>query len=167
MGYGNRDHLSNSYSQISIHDCRTEEEPFFGSGHTKLGDFTWTVPSAESLLHAASLFGQSEWQGSVAQCCSKTIMLSNELLAQCSKLQLQNSSNQEARDADIAVRAILHGWNAVTERYALDPVWQTLRHADTAMFRKCASPTERFVCMRVVLLKLRVSLRLFSSGDAF
>lgn len=161
MGMGQPDLLPNTYSQTLFPDCRTEGG-FFGSqmGHAKVGDFTFNIPSAESLLHAASLFGQSEWQANSSQCCCRTILLSNELLAQCSKLQLQNTSNQRIRDADIPIRAVLHGWNAVTERYALDPVWQTLRHADNAMFSKCFSLAERLVCLRVVSLKLRVSLPL-------
>lgn len=163
MGLEHSDLLPNTYSQPLFSDCRTEGG-FFGSqmGHAKLGDFTFSIPTAESLLHAASLFGQSEWQANSSQCCCRTILLSNELLAQCSKLQLANTSNQRIRDADIPIRAVLHGWNAVTERYALDPVWQTLRHADNAMFSKCFSSTERLVCLRIVCLKLRVCLSIFS-----
>jgi hypothetical protein len=155
VGLAQPDLLPNTYL---FPECRTEGGQLFGShmGHAKVGDFTFSIPSAESLLHAASLFGQSEWQANSSQCCCRTILLSNELLAQCSKLQLQNTSNQKVRDADIPIRAVLHGWNAVTERYALDPVWQTLRHADNAMFSKCFSSTERLVCLRLVALKLRV-----------
>ena len=158
MGLSDPDSLANSYSQISFPNSGTDGGDLSGLGHINLGVATFTVPSAESLLHAASLFGQSQWQASMAPCCSKTILLSNELFAQCSRLRLQDSSNHATRDADIAIRAILHGWNAVTERYALDPIWQTLRHADNAMFQKCVSPMERLVCLRAVLLKLRVSL---------
>ena len=162
MGLGQHDLLPNTYSPALFPDCRTNGGHFFEShaGHTKLPEVTFTIPTAEALLHTASLFSQSAWQGSMAQCCYKTILLSNELLAQCSKLQLQNTSNQRIRDADIPIRAVLHGWNAVTERYALDPVWQTLRHADNAMFSQCVTPMERLVCLRVVCLKLRVCLLL-------
>lgn len=161
MGLEQPNLLLDIYSETLFPNCRTKSE-FCGShiGHAKIGEVTFNIPSAESLLHIASLFEQSEWQANMAQCCCRTILLSNELLAQCSKLQLRNTSNQKIRDADIPIRAVLHGWNAVTERYALDPVWQTLRHADNAMFSKCFSLTERLICLRVVSLKLRVSLPL-------
>lgn len=153
--------LQSAYSQSLLPDCRVEGGifgPQFGPHHAKVGNVTVNMPSADSLLHTASLFGQSDWQQNVSQCCCRSILFSNELLAQCSKLQLHNTTNQRIRDADIPIRAVLHGWNAVTERYALDPVWQTLRHADNAMFSKCFSLTERLVCLRGVSLKLRVSV---------
>jgi hypothetical protein len=164
MGLGQPDLLPITYSQNLFPECKTKGSPFFGSqmNHAKVGDFTFNIPTAESLLHAAALFGQSDWQTNSSECCCRQILLSNELLAQCSKLQLQDTANQRTRDEDIAIRAVIHGWNAVTERYALDPVWQTLRHADAAMFTKCFSLTERLVCLRGVYLKLRVCLFLFS-----
>ena len=158
IGLGQSELLPHTYSQSLFPECKSKGSPFFGSqmNHAKVGDFTFTIPTAESLLHATALFGQSDWQSNTSDCCCRQILLTNELLAQCSKLQLQNTVNQRTRDEDIAIRAVIHGWNAVTERYALDPVWQTLRHADAAMFVKCFSLTERLVCMRGVCLKLRV-----------
>jgi hypothetical protein len=160
MVMGQPDLLPHTYSQAPFSQCGPSGPPFFGTqmGHGKMGGMTLSMPSAESLVHAASLFSNSEWRSTSAHCCDQSILLYNELLAQCSKLQLKDTANQKVRDADIAIRAVLHGWNAVTERYALDPVWQTLRHADNAMFSKCFSPTERLVCLRGVALKLRVSL---------
>lgn len=151
--------LPNTYSQSLFPECKTKTS-FLGSqiNHAKVGDFTFNIPTAESLLHAAALFGQTDWQANSSECCCRQILLSNEMLAQCSRLNLRSTANQRTRDEDIAIRAVIHGWNAVTERYALDPVWQTLRHADAAMFSKCFSLTERLVCLRGVCLKLRVCL---------
>ena len=67
----------------------------------------------------------------VTQCkCSKIKNFTSQLLSQCSNLPLQPTANQNLRDADIPIRAVLHGWHAVTRKYLLDPLWSMLRHAD-------------------------------------
>jgi hypothetical protein len=89
--------------------------------------------------------------------CCRLVNISNEILGQCSKMQLRNTANQRLRDADIPIRAILHGWNAVTKKYSLDPLWAALRHADEIIFSKCAA-TERLVVLHILCLILRVSM---------
>lgn len=87
--------------------------------------------------------------------CSKMVNYTKEILGQCSKLQLRGTANQKVRDADIPIRAVLHGWTAVTEKYSLDPLWTALRHADELVFSKCA-PMERLVVLRNLTKMLRV-----------
>lgn len=65
-------------------------------------------------------------------------------------------SNQKARDADIPIRAILHGWDAVTSIYTLDPIWTILRAVDEAAFSVYCGATERLAVLWVVSLLLRV-----------
>jgi hypothetical protein len=122
-----------------------------------MGHFVYNSPSAQSLLDTASMLARPT-AGEPASCCCNNVRFGNELVSQCSKLRLQSSVNQAARDADMAIRAVLHGWNAVTSKYALDPVWATLRHADESMFSKCDAATERLVCLRLVCLTLRVGV---------
>jgi hypothetical protein len=88
--------------------------------------------------------------------CNKRFHFANQILSQPSKLRLQNSPHHQVRDADIAIRAIAHGWNAVTEKYALDPLWATVRHADEGIFNHC-TPAARLVIVRQLILLFRVS----------
>lgn len=155
MDFGQSDICSQNW----VPDGMTLDGQVFGSRPAigKTRDYTFCIPTARALLNTSSFLPQP-WQATTAPCCCKIVLMSNELLRQCSRLRLQNTLNQKARDADIAIRAVLHGWNAVTEKYALDPVWATLRQADEALFCKCFSSTERLVCLRIVNLKLRVRL---------
>lgn len=89
--------------------------------------------------------------------CCKMVNFTTEILTTCSSLQLHNTANQRARDADIPIRAILHGWNAVTRRYSLDPIWASLRHADEVLLRACGE-AERLVVLRNLCVMLRVCL---------
>ena len=88
--------------------------------------------------------------------CNKRFHFANQILSQPSKLRLQNSPHHQVRDADIAIRAITHGWNAVTEKYALDPLWATVRHADEGIFNHC-TPAARLAIVRLLILLFRVS----------
>jgi hypothetical protein len=88
--------------------------------------------------------------------CAKRHHFANQILSQPSKLRLQNSSHHPVRDADIAIRAIAHGWKAVTEKYALDPLWATVRHADEGIFNHC-TPAARLAIVRLLILLFRVS----------
>lgn len=87
--------------------------------------------------------------------CSKIVNFTNDILGTCAKLHARSNSFQHDRDADIPIRAILHGWQAVTKKYALDPLWATLRHADEMIWSRCR-PTERLVVLRLLNLMLRV-----------
>jgi len=79
--------------------------------------------------------GPGDLCSEVAQCrCSTIKNFTSQLLSQCSKLPLQPAANQNLRDADIAIRAVLHGWHAVTRKYLLDPLWSMLRHADEVWY---------------------------------
>lgn len=94
------------------------------------------------------------------QCkCSKILNFSNLILGRCSKLQLPDHTTQRLRDADIPIRAILQGWNAVTRKYLLDPLWCALRHADEVLLSKCGN-IERLVVLHLLCLMLRVRIQL-------
>lgn len=81
------------------------------------------------------LWGPRDLCTQVTQCrCSKIKNFTSQLLSQCSNLQIQTTANQNLRDADIPIRAVLHGWHAVTRKYLLDPMWSMLRHADEVCF---------------------------------
>jgi hypothetical protein len=71
------------------------------------------------------------------------------------------------RDADIVIRAMIHGWAHVEQHCQLDPAWQILRRIDQeVMF--CCKPVERLAILRTVRLKLLqvgFPLRQFSSDD--
>jgi hypothetical protein len=101
------------------------------------------------------LLQQPAWASTGCQ-CAKTFRFSNQILGQCSRLKLQTSPTHQVRDADIAIRAVLNGWNAVTKKYALDPLWAILRHADEAIFGRCDA-IERLAVLRVMILMIRVS----------
>ncbi|KAH8597278.1 hypothetical protein B0O99DRAFT_618434 [Bisporella sp. PMI_857] len=101
------------------------------------------------------LWGLRDLCSGVTQCkCSKIKNFTSELLSQCARLQLQNKANQPARDVDILIRAVLHGWHTVTRKYLLDPLWAMLRHADEMIFSKCEA-IERLLVLRNLALMLR------------
>lgn len=76
-------------------------------------------------------WGAGDQCSQMTQCsCSKIKNFTSQLLSQCSNLPLKPTPNQNLRDADISIRAVLHGWHAVTRKYLLDPLWSMLRHAD-------------------------------------
>lgn len=57
------------------------------------------------------------------------------------------------KDADIVIRAIVHGWSNVEQSCQLDPAWQILRRIDEqVMF--LLGPIERLAILRTVRLKL-------------
>jgi hypothetical protein len=108
-----------------------------------------------------SILGQPRFNihaaGAQKECqCCHSINITNEILSRCSKMQLRGTANQRARDADIAIRAVLHGWESVTQKYLLDPVWAVLRLVDQAVFVNCGR-TERLAIIRLMILMLRVS----------
>jgi hypothetical protein len=127
----------------------------------------YTIP----FTFQTSLFKRPLWSTTApfttCKCCP-LVTFTSEILSKCSTLTLQNTAHQTARDADIPIRAILHGWNAVTRKYSLDPLWSNLRHADEVIMSKCA-PMERLVVLRNLCLMLRVChplpLRVHSSFE--
>lgn len=60
------------------------------------------------------------------------------------------------RDADIAIRAIVHGWQAVERCHSLDSAWYLLRYIDQNIFSCCGS-VERLAILRLLRLKLQVN----------
>jgi hypothetical protein len=68
------------------------------------------------------------------------------------------------KDADIVIRAIVHGWSHVEQNCQLDPAWQILRRIDEqVMFRLGA--IERLAILRTVRLKLlQVCFRTLNSN---
>ena len=81
----------------------------------------------------------------------------NELVERCTTINPRVTPDQTTRDADIPIRAIIEGWDAVGRRYALDPVWGMLRAADESVWRKLCGETERLAILRVVSAMFRVS----------
>lgn len=111
-------------------------------------------------LTSGTTFHQPRFQPAHRDCqCCGSIRFTDEILQRCSKMQLRNtnSGTQKSRDADIAIRAVLHGWEAVTQKYLLDPVWAVLRLVDQAVFINCAR-VERLAILRLMILMLRVGI---------
>lgn len=112
-----------------------------GNSTTQVMETSMISPiSIEPVRHRSPVFNISQaiYQGispteqprlhiPVKDCnCCDSIRFTNSILESCSKMQLQGSANQRARDTDIAIRAVLFGWEAVTQKYLLDPVWYVL-----------------------------------------
>lgn len=64
-------------------------------------------------------------------------------------------STHPDNDADIAVRAILNGWNSVGQTDALDDGWESISKVDQHAFISCGL-IERLAILHVMRLKLRV-----------
>ena len=60
------------------------------------------------------------------------------------------------RDADIVIRAIVHGWQTVERSHSLDSAWHLLRYIDQNIFSCCGS-IERLAILRLLRLKLQVN----------
>ncbi|KAL3481370.1 hypothetical protein BJX99DRAFT_164258 [Aspergillus californicus] len=86
--------------------------------------------------------------------CCKQIHYMNDMLGRYTLPCTRTMADQGIRDSDIAIRAILHGWDAVSHLYPLDPVWSMLRTSDEAVWRNCGA-LERLSTLRVVSLMLR------------
>jgi hypothetical protein len=139
-------------------DNTLEEEIFMGALGAPL--------SAKAIkCHNFNLNLDHRWLGNVLStfpswrqtdcACAKRQHFANQILSQPSKLKLQNSPHHPVRDADIGIRAIAHGWKAVTEKYALDPLWATVRHADEGIFNHC-TPAARLAIVRQLIVLFRV-----------
>jgi hypothetical protein len=63
-----------------------------------------------------------------------------------------------AYDQDIPVRAVMHGWATVEERYYLDPGWIWLRHLDQVLYSNLGVP-ERLAIMRMMRLQYQAQVR--------
>jgi hypothetical protein len=99
---------------------------------------------------------QSVVHSTEAPCdCCKQLLYMNEMLGRFALSCARTMADQGIRDADIAIRAVLHGWDAVTHLYPLDPIWNMLRAADEGLWRTCGT-LERLSTIRVVSLMLRV-----------
>ncbi|KAL3456843.1 hypothetical protein BJX64DRAFT_269897 [Aspergillus heterothallicus] len=98
---------------------------------------------------------QSVVHSTEAPCdCCKQLLYMNEMLGRFALSCARTMSDQGLRDADIAIRAVLHGWDAVTHLYPLDPIWNMLRAADEGLWHTCGT-LERLSTIRVVNLMLR------------
>jgi hypothetical protein len=101
---------------------------------------------------------QSVVHSTEAPCdCCKQLLYMNEMLGRFALSCARTMADQGIRDADIAIRAVLHGWDAVTHLYPLDPIWNMLRAADEGLWRTCGT-LERLSTIRVVSLMLRVGI---------
>ncbi|KAK5029157.1 hypothetical protein LTR13_008694 [Exophiala sideris] len=65
---------------------------------------------------------------------------------------------------DIAIRAVLGGWETVAEQYDLDPGWLWLRHLDAAVYSAWGLP-ERLACLRIMRLLLQARMWPQQSSD--
>lgn len=61
---------------------------------------------------------------------------------------------EDAMSEDIAVRAVLEGWESVKESTMLSPLWRKLRHIDELQFRSCPE-AERLAILTTMHLLLR------------
>lgn len=87
--------------------------------------------------------------------CCKQLLYMNDMLGRFALTCTRNMADQRIRDADIPIRAVVHGWDAVTHLHPLDPIWTMLRTADESVWRTCGA-VERVGILRVVSLMLRV-----------
>lgn len=108
-----------------------------------------------SVLPPSDSFGQSQ------DAQGRLFMYLNELVERCYAISPRVAPDQTTRDADIPIRAILDGWDAVGRRYALDPVWGMLRAADESIWRKLCGEAERLAILRVVSAMFRVGITAF------
>lgn len=60
-------------------------------------------------------------------------------------------------DADIAIRAVLNGWNSVGQTNSLDDGWESISMVDQHAFLSCGL-IERLAILHVMRLKLRVCI---------
>lgn len=115
--------------------------PFNSTLHT----FPVDMPMPVQALHSSE---------SPCDCC-KQLLYMNDMLGRFALTCTRSLADQRIRDTDIAVRAVVHGWDAVSHLYPMDPVWTMLRTADEAVWRTCGA-VERLSILRVVSLTLRV-----------
>ncbi|KAL6230999.1 hypothetical protein BDW75DRAFT_221362 [Aspergillus navahoensis] len=114
--------------------------PFNSTLHT----FPLDMPMPIQALHSTEL---------PCDCC-KQLLYMNDMLGRFALTCTRSMADQRMRDADIAIRAIVYGWDAVGHLYPLDPIWAMLRTADEAVWRTCGA-LERLAILRVVSLMLR------------
>ncbi|KAL4804140.1 hypothetical protein BDV18DRAFT_35846 [Aspergillus unguis] len=86
--------------------------------------------------------------------CCKQLLYMNDMLGRFALTCSRGMADQRIRDSDIAIRAVVHGWDVVSHLYALDPAWAMLRTADETVWRTCGT-IERLSILRVVSLTLR------------
>lgn len=67
-------------------------------------------------------------------------------------------------DADIAIRAVLNGWNSVRQTDALDNGWESISQVDQHAFISCGL-IERLAILHVMRLKLRVCIAPLLNSD--
>lgn len=66
-------------------------------------------------------------------------------------------STHPDEDADIAIRAVLNGWNSVRQTNSLDNGWESISKVDQQAFLSCGL-IERLAILHVMRLKLRVHI---------
>ncbi|KAL2826313.1 hypothetical protein BDW59DRAFT_145386 [Aspergillus cavernicola] len=86
--------------------------------------------------------------------CCKQLLYMNDMLGRFALTCTKTMADQRIRDCDIAIRAVLHGWDAVNHLHPLAPIWTMLRTADETVWRACRA-IERLAILRVVSLMLR------------
>ncbi|CAJ0542605.1 Ff.00g001620.m01.CDS01 [Fusarium sp. VM40] len=77
----------------------------------------------------------------------------NEILQKPTRLSEEELAIEMYGGEDIAVRAVLEGWDSVESSGRMTPTWRKLRSADELCFSRCAD-TERLAVMRICHLLL-------------
>jgi hypothetical protein len=77
----------------------------------------------------------------------------NEILQKPTRLSEEELAIEVYDGEDIAVRAVLEGWDSVESAGRMTPTWRKLRSADELCFSRCAD-TERLAVMRICHLLL-------------
>ncbi|KAH7233619.1 hypothetical protein BKA59DRAFT_319779 [Fusarium tricinctum] len=77
----------------------------------------------------------------------------NEILQKPTRLSEEELAIEVYDGEDIAVRAVLDGWDSVENEGRMTPTWRKLRSADELCFSRCAD-TERLAVMRICHLLL-------------
>jgi hypothetical protein len=91
-------------------------------------------------------------------------LISNALNAierRLSKLPLSHFENDE----DIAIRAVVHGWEAVRKAYELDEGWLVIEIFDECLFNECG-PVEKLAVVRLIRAVFMVSLEFWCPYSA-
>lgn len=78
----------------------------------------------------------------------------NNLLTMAELLTTIFSKPEE--DVDIAIRAVIEGWQVTSQTLTWDRGWEVLRQIDENVFSSCG-PVERLALLLIMRLKIRVS----------
>ncbi|KAL5315366.1 hypothetical protein ACEPPN_016233 [Leptodophora sp. 'Broadleaf-Isolate-01'] len=131
-------------ASLKIPSPNGSAEHFFPSDHQS------ALPSKASGSPATRISDRAQ-SISIANGDESTVFaMINNRLGEADGVKLEIKTDE---DADIAIRAVAHGWPLVEQRYELDPAWGIIRQIDQEIFF-CCGPIERLGILRVIRLKL-------------